>query len=196
MRRARELMRAWRLGLALAGCLLLTACPPEGGRLAPQPGGEAAARVTSRKDGEALQVARAGVTMAAGGRWSVADAATSVILDISNANAEELRIDFGRAELLAGEGREPLSLRSVSDENAPGGPAVFLRERVVTVGGGRSQRLALEFKLDAGGGRAGVRRDVSGQAVVLRIPVEVMSATPAQVDFVFDFKYEDERRRP
>ena len=133
--------------------------------------------------------------MEAGGRWSVADAATSVILDVSNANAEDVTLDLGRAELLAGDGKERLSLRSVSDETAAGGPA-FIQDRVVTVGGRQARRLALEFKLDAGDGRAGVPRNVSGQTATLRIPAEVRSASPAQVDFVFDFKYGDDRRRP
>ncbi|HEX5706762.1 MAG TPA: hypothetical protein VFX96_05685 [Pyrinomonadaceae bacterium] len=180
---------ARRLVAVVACCTLLTACPPEGGRLAPVAGGDGSSRVVARPEGEALEVAREGVKIIAGGRWSVADAATSVILDVTNTNAEELTIDFGRAEVALGDAGQRLTLRSLADEGAPGGPAAFLKERVVAVGGGRGNQFALEFRLDAGDGRMGVPRNVRGQVATLRIPVEVRRATPAQVDFVFEFKY-------
>jgi hypothetical protein len=63
----------------------------------------------------------------------------------------------------------------------------------VTVGAGKSRKYALEFKLDAGGGRAGVVRDMRGQACVLKIPVAIRRATPAEVAFVFEFKYSEKR---
>lgn len=189
---ARRPARA-RAALLLACCLLLTACPPEGGRLAPVLLDGGGVRITSRAGVEVLEVTRDGVTMAAGGRWSVADAATSVILEVKNANAEEMSIDFGGAHLKLGDASHYLALRSLADEGEPGGPVKFLRERRVTVGGGRGARFALEFWLDGGDGRAGVARDMSGRAVILRIPAELRRATPAEVDFVFLFKYSESR---
>lgn len=185
-----------RLVLALCCSLLLTACPPDGGDLVPVAGGEGAELVTTRFEGDTLRVSRGGATAKARGLWSVADASTSVILEVSNANAEELTLDLARAELLAGDGKQRLSLRSVSDESAPGGPAAFLREKRVTVGAGQQRTFALEFKMDSGDGRSGVPRDVSGQTATLRIPAEVESATPVAVEFVFDFKYSEHQRRP
>src|ERR1700749_2325071 len=95
-RRARSLASALAL---LAGCLLLTACPPDGGDLVPLSSGEGASVATRSFEGDTFVVTREGVTLRARGRWSVADAATSVILDASNANAEPVMIDFGRGEL-------------------------------------------------------------------------------------------------
>lgn len=185
--------RARRFAAAAVCCLLLTACPPEGGRLAPVLLDGDGVRITSRADVEVLEVTRDGVTMAAGGRWSVADAATSVILEVKNANAEELSIDFGDAQLKFAHASQYLALRSLADEGEPGGPVKLLRERRVTVGGGSGARFALEFWLDGGDGRAGVARDVSGRAVILRIPAELRRETPAEVDFVFLFKYSESR---
>lgn len=185
-----------RLALALHCALLLTACPPDGGDLVPLAGADGTERVTTRAEGDTLRVSRGGATMKARGVWSVADAATSVILEVSNANAEDVTIDFGRAEMTAGGQQQRLGLRSVSDESAPGGPADFLDDKRVTVGGRQDRTFALEFKIDSGDGRSGVPRDVSGQTATLRIPAEVKSATPARVEFVFDFKYAEHQRRP
>src|SRR5215212_4485207 len=94
--RAKAFARALIL---LAGCLLLTACPPDGGDLVPVARGGGASLATKSFEGDTLSVTREGVTLSARGRWSVADAATSVILEASNANAEPAAIDFGRGEL-------------------------------------------------------------------------------------------------
>jgi len=185
---------AARVLLLLACCLLLTACPPEGGDLVPLPGGEGATVATGEFEGDTLVVTREGVTLRARGRWSVADAATSVILDASNANAEPAVIDFGRGELSReGEGGGRLALRSVARESGAGGAASFLEEKRAEVGGGASGTFVLEFKTDSEDGRSGVARDVTGQTVTLRLPVEVRQGTTA--DFVFGFKYEERRPR-
>ena len=180
--------------LLLAGCLLLTACPPEGGDLVPAPRGEGAAVVTTGLEGDTLVVTREGVTLRARGRWSVADAATSVILDASNANAEPAAIDFGRGGLSReGEGGGRMTLRSVARESGAGGAASFLGEKRAEVGGGASDTFVLEFMADPGDGRGGAAVDLTGQAVTLRLPVEVGEGKTT--DFVFGFKYEGRRPR-
>lgn len=173
--------------LLLAGCALLTACPPEGGDLVPLAGGEGAAVATKSAEGDTLVVTREGVTLSARGRWSVADAATSVILDASNTNVEPAVIDFGRGELSREGGGGRLTLRSVARESGADGAAVFLPDKRAEVGGGASATFVLEFKMESEDGRSGVGRDLTGQAVTLRLPVEVRRAAPA--DFVFGFKY-------
>jgi hypothetical protein len=190
--RARVLTASARALLLLAGCLLLTACPPDGGDLVPAPGGEGATVATDGFDGDTLVVTRGGVTLRARGRWSVADAATSVILDASNANAEPAVIDFGRGELSPAGGGGRMTLRSVARESGAGGAAAFLEDKRAEVGGA-SETFVLEFKADSEGGRSGVARDVTGQAVTLRLPVEVAGRSAA--DFVFGFKYEGRRPR-
>lgn len=184
--------RAPGLALVLAFCLLLTACPPEGGDLLPMAGGEGAALVKTRFEGDTLSISRGGVTLKARGRWSVADGATSVILEAANANAESVTIDFARCEM-AGDGGERWALRSVSDETANAGPA-FLSERAVGVGGGQERRFALEFKINDEGGRGGVPRNVLGRTATLRVPVEVKSGPPARFDFAFSFKFAESRQ--
>ncbi|MBV9928346.1 MAG: hypothetical protein JOZ96_25245 [Acidobacteria bacterium] len=175
----------------LAGCLLLAACQPEGGDLVPLPPGEGAALAATEFEGDTLVVTREGVTLRARGRWSVADAATSVILDVSNANAEPAAIDFGRGELsLEGEGGGRLTLRSAARESGAG---AFLPEKRAEVGGGASDKFVLEYWMPAGGGSFGVARDMKGHTVTLRLPVEVRKGAAA--DSVFGFRCEERRPR-
>jgi hypothetical protein len=189
VRRARMSARAL---LLLAACMLLTACQPEGGDLVPLPPGEGATVATREFEGDTLVVTREGVTLRARGRWSVSDAATSVILDASNANAEPAVIDFERGELsLEGEGRE--TLRSVERESNSGGAVAFLQDKRVEVGGGAPNTFGLEYWIASGGGRFGVPHDVKGKTVTLRLPVEVRRGTT--VDFVFVFRCEERRPR-
>lgn len=178
--------------LLLAGCLLLSACQPEGGDLVPFPPGEGADVATTEFEGDTLVVAREGVTLRARGRWSVADAATSVILDVSNANAEPAVIDFGRGELsLEGSGR--MTLRSVARESGTGGATAFLPDKRAEVGGGARNTFVLEYKIVSEDGRSGVPLEVKGKTVTLRLPIEVRKGTAA--DFVFGFKCEERRPR-
>lgn len=179
--------------LLLAGCLLLTACPPDGGDLVPLPREGGAGVATTGFEGDTLVVEREGLTLRARGRWSVADAATSVILDASNANAEPAVIDFGRGELSRGDGGGRVPLRSVARESGAGGAAAFLEEKRAEVGGGASATFVLEFKVDSEDGRSGVPRDLTGQAVTLRLPAEVGKGKTA--DFVFGFQYAGRRPR-
>ena len=184
--------KAARALLLLAGCLLLYACQPEGGDLVPLPPGEGATAADTEFGGDTLVVTREGVTVRARGRWSVADAATSVILDASNANAEPVAIDFGRGELsLEGEGRA--TLRSVERESGSGGAPALLQDKRVEVGGGARNTFVLGYWLPAGGGRFGVPHEMEGRAVTLRLPVEVRSGATA--DFVFGFRCEERRPR-
>jgi hypothetical protein len=188
-RRAKALARAV---LLLAACVFLTACPPDGGDLVPLARGDGASVLKTESEGDTLAVTRGGVTLRARGRWSVADAATSVILEASNANAEPAVIDFGRGEL-SREGGGRMTLRSVSRDSGAGGATTFLEDRRAEVGGGASGTFVLEFKLDSGDGRSGVARDLTGQTVTLRLPVEVTKGTAT--DFVFGFKCEERRPR-
>ena len=175
----------------LAGCLLLAACQPEGGDLVPLPPGEGAGLATKEFEADTLVVTREGVTLRARGRWSVADAATSVILDASNANAEPAVIDFERGELsLEGEG--PETLRSVERESGAGGAGGFLQDKRVEVGGAPNA-FGLEYWMASGDGRSGVPHDVKGKTVTLRLPVEVRKGTT--VEFVFGFRCEERRPR-
>ena len=184
------LARAFAL---LAGCLLLTACQPEGGDLVPFPPGAGADVATKEFEGDTLVLMREGVTLRARGRWSVADAATSVILDASNANAEPAVIDFERGELsLEGSGGR-MTLSSVARESGAGGAASFLGEKRAEVGGGASTTFVLEYKIVSEDGRFGVPREVKGKTVTLRLPVEAGKGTTA--DFVFGFRCEERRPR-
>ena len=178
----------------LACCLLLTACPPDGGDLVPVEPGEEASVATTGFEGDTLVVTRDGVTLRARGGWSVADAATSVILDASNANAEPAAINFGRVEMSrGGEGGGRMTLRSVARGSGAGGAATFLQDKRAEVGGGASTTFVLEFVSESGDDRSGVARDVTGQTAILRLPVEVKKGTTT--DFVFGFKYEGRRPR-
>jgi len=179
--------------LVLAGCLLLTACPPDGGDLVPLARGEGASLATRGFEGDTLVVTREGVTLSARGRWSVADAATSVILEASNANAEPAAIDFGRGGLSRDGGAGRMTLRSVTRESGAGGAAVFLPEKKAEVAAGGAATFVLEFRMDSDDGRSGVPRDVTGQAVTLRLPVEVKAGRAAE--FVFGFGYAERRPR-
>ena len=192
--------RAAALALLLAGCVLLTACPPEGGDLVPLAQGKGASLVTSAFEGDTLAVTRAGVTLRARGHWSVPDGDTSVILEAVNSNTEAATIDFARGEMLTGDIAERMTLRSVSREAEAGGP-VFLPDRTATVEGGREERFVLEFKMDSDDGRSGVPRNLLGRTATLRLPVEVDSATASVgsatwpwIDFVFGFKYAEYQR--
>jgi hypothetical protein len=190
VRRAKALARVL---LLLASCTLLTACPPDGGDLQPL-AREGASTATTSSDGDTLVVTREGVTLRARGRWSVADAATSVILDVSNANAEPAAIDFGRGELSRdGSGGGRMTLRSVSRESGAGGATAFLPDKRAELGGGDAAMFVLEYKVDSEDGRSGVPRDVTGQTATLRLPVACKGRTTA--DFVFAFKYAERRTR-
>jgi hypothetical protein len=177
-----------KLILLLACCLLVTACPPSGGDLVPLAEGEGAELFTTKFKDDTLRVWREQVSIKARGLWSIADSNTSVILEISNANAEAVTVDFNRCELVNSDSREKLSLLSVSDETSGNGPA-FLSDRIVTIGSKQEKRFALEFKIISTDGRSSVPRNVLGQTVMLRVPVLVKEATPVEVDFVFTFKY-------
>ena len=188
-RRARALALS---ALLLAGCALLTACPPDGGDLVPRARGGGASLATKSFEGDTLVVTREGLTLGARGRWSVADAATSVILEASNANAEPAVIDFGRGGL-SQDGGAPLTLRSVMHESGAGGAAVFLRDKRAEVGPGGSATFVLEYKQDSEDGRSGVPRDVTGKTVTLRLPVEFKGGRAAE--FVYGFEYAERRPR-
>ncbi len=182
--------------LLLLGCLLLTACPPSGGDLAPLAQGEGASIATTKFKDDTLVITREGLSVRGRGLWSVADSATSVILEIVNANSRPAVIDLDRCELVNKESGEKLVLRSASDETAAGGPS-FLQNRVVRVEGGATKRLALEFKLGSADGRSSVTRNVLGQTIALRLPVMLLKelreggagSGPDEVDFVLAFKY-------
>lgn len=183
---------AARTLLLLACCLLLAACQPENGDLVPVPPGPGTEVATKEFEGDTLVITREGVTLRARGRWSVSDAATSVILDVSNANAEPAVIDFGRGELsLEGEGR--MTLRSVERESGASGAPAMLQDKRVEVGGGASDTFVLGYWIASGDGRFGVPRDVKGHVVTLRLPVEVGKGATA--DFDFGFKCEERRPR-
>ncbi|MDT5270932.1 MAG: hypothetical protein QOH49_3118 [Acidobacteriota bacterium] len=183
-----------RVLVLLACCLLLTACPPDGGDLVPLGSGDGASVVTTGFEGDTLVVTREGVTLRARGLWSVADAATSVILDASNANAEPAAIDFGRGELSRdADGGGRMTLRSVARASGAGGTTAFLPDKRAEIGGGVSATFVLEFKMDSGDGLSGVAGDLTGQTVTLRLPVEVRRGLTA--DFVFGFKYAERRLR-
>ena len=191
--------RAAALALLLACCALLTACPPDGGDLVPLAQGEGATLVTSDFDGDTLAVTHAGLTLRARGHWSVPDGDTSVILEAVNANAEAATIDFARGEMTTGDGTR-MSMRSVSRETGGGGP-VFLSDKAAKVEGGREEKFVLEFKINSDDGRSGVPRNLLGQTMTLRLPVEIDSAKPSvdsavasRVDFVFSFKYAEYQR--
>ena len=184
--------------LLLAACAFLTACPPDGGDLVPlKRGGEGESLATKSFEGDTLSVTRDGLTLGARGRWSVADASTSVILEASNANAEPAVIDFGRGGLSrdGGEGGGRMTLRSVARQAGAGGATVFLPDKRAEVGGGDAATFVLEFGMDSGDGRSGVPREVAGQTVTLRLPVEVKRGATYAADFVFGFEYAERRRR-
>ncbi len=191
-RRAKAFARAL---LALAGCALLTACPPDGGDLVPLARGDGASVATRRVEGDTVSVTREGVTLSARGRWSVADAATSVILEASNANAEPAAIDFGRGELSRDGGAGRMTLRSVTRESGAGGAAVFLPDKRAEVGGRDAATFVLEYRIDSEDGRSGVARDLTGQIVTLRLPVQLGGGKTPAADFVFGFKYAERRPR-
>lgn len=184
--------RAARLALLLACGLLLTACPPEGGDLAPLAQGEGAELVTTRFKDDTLRVTRDGVTVKARGTWSVADSRTSVILDIGNANAWAVKVALSRCELVNNDSGEHIPLRSVSDENAASRPS-FLSDKDVLIDGQQERRFALEFKINSADGSSGVPKYIQGQTATLRIPAEMKSGAPAQFDFVFAFKFAPHR---
>jgi hypothetical protein len=182
----------------LACCLLLTACPPNGGDLVPLAQGEGAELSTTKFKDDTLRVAHGQVSVSGRGVWSVADSDTSVILEISNAQTEPFIVDLARCELFNDESKEKLVLRSVSDETTANGGPTFLSDKVVRVDGGQERKFALEFKMSSADGRSSVSRDVTGQTAILRLPVMLQTETPAQVeknamssqlDFVLTFKY-------
>jgi hypothetical protein len=192
-RRAKAFARAV---LLLAGCALLTACPPDGGDLVPRARGDGSSLATRGFEGDTLVVTREGVTLRARGLWSVADAGTSVILEASNANAEPAAIDFGRGGLSRdGDGGGRMTLRSVTRESGAGGAAAVLQDKRAEIGGRSAATFVLEFKMDSDDGRSGVPRDLTGQTVTLRLPVEVGRGTTPAADFVFGFEYAERRPR-
>lgn len=177
-----------KLILLLVCCMLVAGCPPSGGDLSPQAQAEGAELFTTKYANDTLRVAHEQVSIKARGLWSIADSRTSVILEISNANAEAVWVDFNRCELINGDSREKLSLLSISDETNGNGPA-FLSDRVVEISGNQERRFALEFKIISADGSSSVPRNVLGQAVTLRVPVLLKAEMTAGVDFVFTFKY-------
>jgi hypothetical protein len=186
--------KASALVTLLACCLLLTACPPDGGDLVPVAGQEGAALSTTKFAGDTLALTRGGVTLKARGLWSVADGSTSVILEAANANDVPATLDFGRCELVIKESGQRLALRSLTNETAAGGPS-FLAERVVRIDGGQTGRFVLEFEINPEGGSSGATKNLLGQTAALRIPFEVERETPAPFAFIFVFKYAEYQRR-
>lgn len=192
---ARGAKASARAAVLLAACVTLTACPPGGGDLVPLTRGGGASLATRSFEGDTLSLTRDGVTLSARGLWSVADAATSVILEASNANAEPAAIDFGRGELSRDGGGGRMTLRSVTRESdARGAPDVLHDGRAEVTGGGAAT-FVLEFRMDSGDGRSGVPRDLTGQTVTLRLPVEVGGGEAHAADFVFGFEYAERRPR-
>ena len=185
--------KASALAALLVACLLLTACPPDGGDLVPSAGQEGAALTTTKFEGDTLSFTRDGVTLKARGLWSVADGSTSVILDVANTNDVPAALDFARCEMVIKESGRRLALRSLSHETAAGGP-VFLADRLIQVDGGQSGRFVLEFDMGSEGGGSGEPRNLLGQTVTLRIPALVGGETSAPVDFVLVFKYAEYQR--
>jgi hypothetical protein len=175
----------------LACCLLLTGCPPSMGYLRPeaQEGAEVKTIVYWQ---DTLSVTRHQVSIDVRGVWSVADSATSVILEVNNRNADSIKIDFDRCEMVNNDSKDKLTLRSLSDETKEGSPS-FLSERTVVVNGGQIRRFALEFKMMSEDGRSSVSRDVLGQTTELRMPVMLEDKATTQVDFIIAFKYADYR---
>jgi hypothetical protein len=180
--------KTFKLTLLFACCLLVTACPPAGGDLAPLAQGEGAELFTTKFTNDTLRVTHEQISIKARGLWSIADSDTSVILEISNANVEAVTVNFNRCELVNSDSREKLSLLSVSDETDGNGPA-FLSDRIVTISSKQERRFALEFKIISADSRSSVTRNVLGQTVALRVPVVMKGETPIEVDFVFTFKY-------
>ncbi|MGB8508060.1 MAG: hypothetical protein WCD76_06635 [Pyrinomonadaceae bacterium] len=185
-------LKAARLAVLLACCALLTACPPDGGALVPLAKSDGAQVVSEKFRDDALRVTRGGLTLTARGVWSVADGATSVILEIVNENAEALRVDFRRAEFVNNESGTRASLRSASDESGGNGPS-FLSDETAVIAGREAKKFALEFAVKSEDGRAGVPRNFLGQTATLRLPLEMKADPPAQVEFIFDFKYAERR---
>lgn len=183
MRGAMRRSKAARIIFVLACCLLLTACPSSGGDLKPVPvnGGEVIANDT-------LRVTREQVTVSARGLWRVSDSETSITLEIANANAEPLMIDFDKCELVNDVSKERLSLRAVSEYKGKS-DAAFISDRLVTIDGGSVKKFDAVFFIKADGGRSSVTRNVEGQMVTLRFPVTVKRDAPAQADFAFTFMY-------
>lgn len=188
--------RAIKLILLLASCLLLTACPADGGDLLPLAQNEGTDLVTTKFKDDTLRFSRQGLIVTASGFWSVHDSATSIILTINNTNissetAPPLTIDFNGCELVNNDSREKLSLRSVSEENGSGLPN-FIASKVVTVEGGQKKQFVLNFGIQSASGSTS--RDPSGETVTLRIPAELKSNAPARLDIVFTFRYAERRR--
>lgn len=184
--------KASKLLALVACCLFLTACPPDGGDLVPLAQGEGAELLTTRFSNDTIGVTREQVSIKAHGVWSIADSDTSVILEISNASAEALIVDFNRCELNNNDSKEKLSLGSVSDETGGNGQA-FLSDRMVAIGSQQQRRFALEFKINSEDGSSGVPRNVLGQTVTLHVPAMMKGETPREIDFVFTFKYAESR---
>jgi hypothetical protein len=186
--------RGAALALLTVFCLLLTACPVDGGDLTPirrSDDSDLASVETTKFENDTLAVERNSVAILARGHWSVADDAVSVILEASNNNAEALTIDFNHSELTRDDGRR-LSLRSLSRERTAGG-AEFLPDKTAQVEGREEDTFTLEFAGDANTNKdPNASNDLLGRTVTLRVPVELKDGT---MDFVFGFKY-GERQPP
>ena len=98
----KRLLAFIRLSLLLAPVIVLTACPPAGGKLVPQAGEQV--RVVTREDtGLTAEAQQSDVTVAASGNWSAGG--TDVLLTINNASGKPARIDFTQARLTDNEQR-------------------------------------------------------------------------------------------
>jgi hypothetical protein len=183
-----------KLLVLLACCLLLTGCPPSGGYLLPQAQEDAQVKTIVYWQ-DTLSVTRHQVSIDVRGVWSVADSATSVILEVNNRNAAPVKIDFARCEMVNSDSGDKLTLRSLSDETQGESSPAFLSERTVVINGGQMRRFALEFKMSSEDGRSSVSRDVLGQGTELRIPVRLEDESATEVDFIIAFKYADYRYR-
>ena len=187
MRGAMKANKASQLIALLAYCLLLTACPPSGGDLLPL-ASDGAALESGNFPQDTESVTHEQVTIKARGTWSAADSHTSFSLEIQNARADPVIVRFDNCEVINQDSHESLSLRAMAEDQGSVDP-VFLAYKAVTIAGGQVKKYHASFFIREASGRSSVTRDVLGQSVSLRVPVQIKAESPAPVDFLFKFKY-------
>ncbi|MGA9994611.1 MAG: hypothetical protein WBP93_04305 [Pyrinomonadaceae bacterium] len=173
-------------------CLLLTACPPDGGDLAPLPQDGATISSTTIKD-DTLRVEHHGVAITARGVWSVSDSYTTITTEVSNESENVVVINFDECELMNESSQQKLKLRAVAEYGA-GGSWNYIAERVVTINAHQRRKFDLGFLIESQDGRTSVSRDVRGQKIRLLIPVQINAAVPDRSDFIFAFIYGEHRQ--
>lgn len=178
--------------LIIACCLLLTACPPDGGNLVPLAQDGANVSSTAIKD-DTLRVERNEFAITARGVWSVSDSYTTITIEASNESANPAIINFDECELMNESSQQKLKLRAISEYDDKGSWN-YISERVVTTGAGQLRKFSLGFAIEAQDGRASVSRDVRGQKIRLLIPVRTNAAMPDRSDFIFAFIYGEHRQ--